>query len=140
MMENETIQENWFKRNRFWIFILSGIIFFGIVVISVSWNFSDFAKSAIDTELCDDAIVTANGNSKVIERLGVIEPVSQMAIFEGNSAYSNNDNHVEITVRVKGEKGHAKMDVVADKLDGNWNYKSIRIRTKNPADTIDVVN
>lgn len=139
-MDNEINQESWFRRHRLWVFLLSGLFLVGATVVAIVSNFSDFAQTAINTGLCNEAIVAANQNNDVVEKLGNLQPVDQMAILEGNAVYSENGNHAEITVRVVGEKGKAKMDIVADKQSGKWNYKTIRIRIKNPSETIEVLN
>lgn len=139
-MENETLAESWLKRNRLWISLLAIIVFVGFIVTIAVWNFSDFGKTLVNVGLCDDAIVTANQNARVQEVLGDLQPIDNMAVIEGNTVFTNNDRHAEITVRVNGDKGHAKMDIVADKVSEKWTYKMINIRMKNPDETIEVLN
>jgi hypothetical protein len=71
--------------------------------------------------------------------LGDLEPIDKLAILEGNAKYSNHNNSVELTVRVKGPKGKGKMDISADKNGTEWEYKKINIRIKQTEEVIQVL-
>jgi len=66
-------------------------------------------------------------------------PIDKLAIMEGNSVYSNENKNVEITVRVSGPKGKAKMDISAEKSGEKWEYKSIKVRIKKTKQEIQVL-
>ncbi|WP_299223373.1 cytochrome c oxidase assembly factor Coa1 family protein [uncultured Aquimarina sp.] len=55
-----------------------------------------------------------------------------MAILEGEVRYSDNNKSVDLSIRIKGSKRKASMDISADKINGEWNYKKINIRIKKP--------
>lgn len=133
-MDNELIiEKSWWQRNWKW-FLPASCLFLVCITLLIGTNngLTDFAQTYADSELCQNAINEANKNDEVIEDLGKLEPIDKFAIMEGNSVYSNSGKNVEITVRISGQKGKAKMDISAEKLGETWNYKIIKIRIKNP--------
>ena len=103
---------------------------------------TDFAQAYADTELYKNALEKVNTNQKVNELLGEIEPLGKMAILEGQTEYSNDNQTVNSTVRIIGTKGKARMDITAEKLNSEWNYSKINVRIKNPPEkkqTIEII-
>jgi hypothetical protein len=137
-MENDLIHKNnWWQRNWRWFLPLISFLMIGIFFFISSINgLTDFAQAYADTELCQNAINEANKNEKVIESLGKLESIDKLAIMEGNSVYSKEGKHVEVTVRVSGEKGKGKLDISADKNGEKWQYKKIKIRMKKTGNEI----
>ncbi|HKO78073.1 MAG TPA: cytochrome c oxidase assembly factor Coa1 family protein, partial [Flavobacterium sp.] len=58
---------------------------------------------------------------------------------ERNAIYSNNNNSVELSIRIKGNKGKGKMDISAEKSGTKWGYKKINIRIKEPKQEIQIL-
>tara|TARA_Y100001934_G_C11956515_1_gene587424 strand:+ start:205 stop:651 length:447 start_codon:yes stop_codon:yes gene_type:complete len=135
-MNNELIeQKNWWKRNWKWFVPVCGIILISITVFLSSGMggiTTDFAQAYADTELYENALIKVNADEKVNELLGEIEPLGKMAILEGQTEYSNDNQKVNSTVRIIGTKGKARMDITADRINGKWNYSKINVRIKNP--------
>ncbi|MEM1002782.1 MAG: cytochrome c oxidase assembly factor Coa1 family protein [Bacteroidota bacterium] len=135
-MNDELIEhKSWWKRNWKWL-----VPFCGISIIAITTFFSsgmggimtDFAQAYADTELYSNAIERLNSEQKVTELLGQIEPLNKMAILEGETDYSNNNQTVNATVQIAGTKGKARMDITADRINNEWNYSRINVRIKNP--------
>ena len=140
-MDNEiNVEKTWLKKNWKWLMPVSGMLLICILFVSsIDGNFSDFAQAYSDTSLCQKAIDKTNKNERVIEILGRLEPIDKLAIMEGNAKYSNKGNSVEMTIRVTGNKGKAKMDFSADKNGQNWDYKNIKIRIKKTGEEIQIL-
>jgi hypothetical protein len=143
-MNNELIPEkSWSKRNRKWFLptiLLSFLLAIGLFSTSnINKNIVDFAQAYTDNSLYENAIEKAKGNQRVLEILGNLEPIDPLAIIEGNAKYSNNSNSVALSVRIKGNKGSAKMDILADKKGTEWQYKKITIRIKQPKEEIQIL-
>ena len=143
-MDNELIVEkSWWKRNWKWFlptFILVFLLLFGVILSSgVEGNVTDIAQAYSDNSLYEKAIEKAKTNERVIELIGEIEPIDKLAILEGNAIYSNNNNSVELSIRVRGNKGNGKMDISADKNGKEWGYKKISIRIKDPKEEIQIL-
>ena len=143
-MDNELIiEKSWLKRNWKW-FLLTSIIIFLLVLglllsSSVDGNITDISQAYSDKSLYQKAIEKAKTNNRVLEVIGEIEPIDKLAILEGNAIYSNNNNSVELSVRVKGNKGRGKMDISAKKNGNEWEYKKINIRIKEPIEEIQIL-
>lgn len=141
-MDNELIiEKSWFKKN--WIWFLPAIIlliFFGFILCTtIDGNVTDIAQAYSENSLYENAIEKAETNPKVIEFIGEIEPIDKLAILEGIVIYSNNNNSVELSIRIKGNKGKGKMDISADKRGIKWDYKKINIRIKEPKQEIQIL-
>lgn len=143
-MDNELIVEkSWWKRNWKWFlptFLLMFLLLFGLILsLSIDGNVTDIAQAYSDNSLYEKAIEKVKKNKRVLEVLGEIEPIDKLAILEGNAIYSNNNNSVELSVRVKGNKGKGKMDISAEKNGNGWEYKKINIRIKEPKEEIQIL-
>jgi len=100
---------------------------------------TDIAKVYTDTSIYENALEKAKDNTQVITVLGDLAPIDTFAIVEGAVFYSNNNETVNITVRIKGSKGKGKLDIVAHKVKERWDYELIKIRIKDPKATIVVL-
>jgi predicted negative regulator of RcsB-dependent stress response len=142
-MDNEITQhKNWLQRNAKWLApLVVVIILLGSAVFS---SVSDAQMGGYANALADDALYTnalnkAQENAEVKKVLGTLEMVDQLAIIESNVTYSNNNNAVNLSVRVKGSKAKGRMDVIAAKVNNAWHYSLIKIRIKDPKQEINVL-
>ena len=138
-MDNRlVIEKSWWQRNWKWILPIGIILFLVSIVLtlSIDGNPTDILQAYNEDLLYKNAIDKANSNERVIEVIGKIDDLDQLAILEGSSKYSNNNNSIEITFRVTGDKGKGKMDISADKNGTDWEYKKITIRIKDPKEEI----
>jgi hypothetical protein len=143
-MDNNLINEqSWWKKNWKWFlptFLIMLLLAFGLLLSSsVNGNITDITQAYSDNSLYEKAIEKAKTNKRVIEVIGEIEPIDKLAILEGNAIYSNNQNSVELSIRVKGSKGKGKMDISANKIGNKWEYKKINIRIKDPKEEIQIL-
>jgi cytochrome oxidase complex assembly protein 1 len=141
-MDNElNIERSWWEKNWKWflptILFLIGVTLF--ITSSINGNATDIARAYSENTLYEKAIEKSKSNKRVLELLGNLKPIDKLAIIEGNAKYSNNTNSIEITVRVEGSKGKAKMDISADKIGTQWKYKKIAIRLKHPKEEIQIL-
>jgi hypothetical protein len=143
-MDNDLIvKESWLKRNWKWSIPTTIIFIFilGLLLTSNSQeNITDIVQAYADNSLYEKAIAKANSNKRILQTIGIIQPIDKLAILEGNAVYTNNSNSVELSVRIKGNKGNGKLDITADKVGKEWKYKKIIVRNKNPKEEIVVVN
>ena len=138
-MNNELIkQKSWWKKNWKWFITISGLV---LIIISVFISSgmgtisADLAKAYSDTELYENALEKVKSNQKVNDLLGKIEPIDKLAILEGTVHYTNENQTVNSTIRLKGTKGKAKLDISADRIHNEWNYTKIKVRIKNPPES-----
>ncbi|NHN24172.1 hypothetical protein FIA58_000655 [Flavobacterium jejuense] len=135
------IKQNWWQKNWKWFLPTSVLLLLlgFVLVLSIAGNATDIVQAYNDETLYTKAIEKVKLNKRVIEVLGEIKPIDKLAILEGNTKYSNNNNSVEISIRIIGSKEKGKMDVIADKIDKEWKYKKITIRIKNPKEKIEIL-
>lgn len=143
-MNNELIEnKSWLKTNWKWFipsFIILLLLVFGLLLSSsVDGNITAIAKAYSDNSLYENAIEKAKTNKRVLEVIGAIEPIDKLAILEGNTNYSNENNVIETTVRIKGNKAKGKMDITAVKNGNEWEFKKICIRIKESKEEIDIL-
>jgi len=135
-MNNELMeQKSWWKRNWKWFLPVTG---FAIIFITIFFSlglggaFSNMAQAYADTELYENALEKVKSNQRAIKLLGEIEPIDKLAILEGSVGYSDDNKTVNSSIRVKGKKLIARMDITAIRINDKWDYKKINIRVKNP--------
>lgn len=141
-MNNELIiAKSWWSSN--WKWLLSTLLFLLFVGFllsaSIEGSITDLAQAYSDKSLYENAIDKANTNKRVLEVFGKIEPIDQLSILEGNAIYTNNNNSVVLSIRIKGDKGNGKMDISAERNRTAWNYKKINIRIKDPKEEIQII-
>jgi len=143
-MHNDLVEkENWLKRNWKWSVPAAVVFIFilGLLLTSNSQkNITDIMQAYNDNSIYEKAIDKANSNKRILQTIGTIQPIDQLAILEGNAVYSNNNNSVTLSVRIKGDNGNGKLDIVAEKVGKDWKYKKIIVRNKNPKEEIVVLN
>lgn len=143
-MDNELVKkENWFKRNWKWSVPTTILVIFiaGLFLSSNSpEDISDVIQAYNDSSIYEKAIEKANSDERITQTLGIIQPIDKLAILEGNAVYSNDNNSVSLSVRIKGSKGNGKLDISADKIGMAWKYKKIIVRNKKTKEEIIVVN
>ncbi len=137
------INKSWWQRNWKWFLPTSSMLFIivigSLITASIEGNAKDYAQAYSDDSLYEKALEKVKANPRVKETLGEIEPIDKLAILEGNTKYSDNNNSVETTIRIKGTKTKGKMDISATKNGTGWEYKKINIRVKDPKEEIDVL-
>lgn len=136
-------QKSWWKKNWKWFLPVSMIILIVVAILSssgVGGIANNYAQAYSDQELYQDALEHVKSNSRVIEVLGEIEPIDKLAILEGEVQYSNNNQRVNSTIRIVGSKGKAKMDILANRVQGKWNYQKILVRVKSPPEKKQNIN
>lgn len=142
-MDNEIQKrKSWIGRNWKWLTPVGVIGVLGLMLLfsAISQgNPGDFALALKDNQLYQGAVDKANQNEDVKNAIGTLDPVDKMAILESTVEYSDNKQSVNLTVRVSGSKGKAKMDVQAVKSETAWHYKFIKMRIKNPKQEIIVL-
>ncbi|HJY12656.1 MAG TPA: cytochrome c oxidase assembly factor Coa1 family protein, partial [Flavobacterium sp.] len=117
------------------------VFIFGLFLASDSPNgITDIVQAYNDNTLYEKAIEKANSDKKILQTIGIIQPIDRLAIVEGNTVYSNDNNSVSLSVRIKGTKGSGKLNISADKIGTVWKYKKIIVRNKNTKEEITVVN
>lgn len=132
-MSNElVVGESWIKRNWKWFLPTTlFILLLGFILSSnIGGNATDIFQAYNDNSLYEKAIEKANTNTEVLALIGKIQPIDKLSIMEGNVVYSNNNNSVESSVRIKGTKETGKIDIVAKRTGTKWEYQKITIRIK----------
>lgn len=131
----------WFKRKRTWLLLLmlAGFgLFISTLPSELPANIFYLTKAYSEPEICRGALEITKKNPKILEILGELEPMGNLDMLNGSVFYSEGGDSVAITINVEGNKEikniRSKMDVVAFRIDGNWEYQKIQIRIKNPVE------
>ncbi|TXE10752.1 hypothetical protein ES711_02260 [Gelidibacter salicanalis] len=145
-MNNDLItNKNWWQRHKRWFVPTLGIVclVIGLLISSgLGAIGSDVTRAYTDPALYEDALTQVKLHPEVTKLLGTIAPIDKFAILEGQIQYTNDDQTVNSTVRINGSKGKAKLDISADRVQNEWNYKTIRVRIVSPTEhnqTIEVL-
>lgn len=144
-MNNELIPQKTLWRKP-WVWVCLTLFLFligigGFIVANTNGQTAHFAQAIFgDTALFDMALEKTKEDERTVQVFGELEAIDKMAIVEGDVQYSNNNNEVQATVRVKGSKGKGKMDITATRKGDEWEYNKIVLRTQNPEVKIIVLN
>ena len=138
---DKIIFKRWFFGNSKWMIPLIGIIALIIVIFSspVGSEIKGIAAVYTESSVYKNALDKANINEEVIEKLGVLDEIDFLAIVEGSIKYSNNNNTIDASFRVKGTKGRGRIAISADRNNKEWIYRKIYIGIKKPKTTIIVL-
>lgn len=136
MNHNNIRQGNWMQRHWKWFAPTILVSLLLVVFFSSGLNkmTSDLTLAYSDTELYSKALEKIKTNETVKTILGDIEPIDQLAILEGQVNYSEDNTKVKSSIRIIGTKGKAKLDIIANKVETEWIYKTIVVRIKQPKD------
>ena len=140
---NELIEyKSWWERNWKWVISVMIVVFIGLGLISnskVGESVTDITRAYSDASIYENALDLAQKNEQIKKLLGELKPIDNMAIIEGSVIYSNSNNSVDMSLRIKGSKGKGKIDISADRNELEWNYSKINIRIKEPRQTIKIL-
>jgi len=139
MNELITKKSRW---NTHWKWLIPLLVLFsGILIIlaSAGNEISGVVAVYAESEIYENALEIARENQEVKQKLGDLEPIDFFAIAEGVVKYSNDNNSIAISVRVKGSKEKGKLDISADKKENKWEYNRIQIRIRKPKETIKIL-
>lgn len=138
-MINEMTNTSWGRRNRKWLIPLAIIVISAGAGVSLLSGTSDMARAYADEALFRDAVLLASDNAEVSQLLGSPEPLSKMAIAEGNTVYNTDGTLIKATITIKGKKQKGKLDFSARKESAVWKFDKIQVRIKDPDRTITVL-
>ena len=139
-MNTVASKKPWLNRNWKWLIPLL-VLSLGItIVLGLAGNeISGVVAVYAESEIYEDALKIAKENNEVKQKLGDLKPIGFSAIAEGVIKFSNNNNSVDISVRVTGSKGRGRIDISANRKENKWEYKRIQIRIKRPKETIKIL-
>ena len=126
---------NWFNKNYKWLVPIAFITILIIYLIGSSGLgkiSTNLAQAYLDDELYTKAIEKANRDRRVEKKLGEIQPIDKMAILNGEVRYSDDNQSVISTIKIKGEKDNGKLDLRAHRKEEEWKYDQLNIRILNP--------
>lgn len=134
-MEENVPRQNWFNRNWKWavptggclLIIILFIVFAGSMILGVSSLFTG-------SEPYKEALLSAQSSEVVIKAMG--EPIEEDGIAKGSVNYTNGEGHFNLEIPLKGPKGKAILFVVADKYDGDWEYKVMELELSETGELI----
>ena len=141
MDSNELIKEKKWWARRKWALLAVIVVFALIVVLFIGGlkTFGNFGKAYADKPVFDNALAMVQNDITANSLIGKALPLDDMAITNGSVTYSDDDNVITATIPVKGSLKKAKLDIVANKVNGKWQYTTVKIRTKDPKHEIDVL-
>ncbi len=133
-MNKKVNPKSWWYRNWKWV------SFFGIILIPIILFFSltgdatfRYGSVYLQPKLINNAIDKANQNNEVTSELGQLQPTDFFRLLEGEVTYQNNNSLIAVTVGLRGENGkRGKLDILAKKVDKQWEYQKITVRIKKP--------
>ncbi len=138
-MENPLLAPQPFYKSR-GAYIVLGVVAIVITAALIFFrdgNVNNYAWACTHKIIFRNAARAATANARVANRLGTTQPLSEMAILEGEVT-RDKDSSFTATVTITGKNEKAKMDVKVHEDAKLWYYDYINIRFKNPDEIIPV--
>ncbi|SDS28978.1 cytochrome c oxidase assembly factor Coa1 family protein [Gramella sp. MAR_2010_147] len=127
----------WINRNYKWlvpVVCIITIILYLFTSSGLGKIATDLTQAYADNDLYKNAIENANKDQRVLKSIGFIKPIDKMVILNGEVRYSENNQKVSTTIKINGEKGDAKLDIEAYRIDEKWHYDQINVRIFNSSE------
>jgi Cytochrome oxidase complex assembly protein 1 len=127
---------SWWGRNWKWVLpcgclapfvLIGGCVAAGALLIFGSLKNSDAYHKSLEA---------VRANKEVEDALGA--PLEPSFIVTGNIYVGTSGGHAQISYDVTGPKGSATVYAVAEKKDGEWIFRSIKVYPKESGKRIDV--
>jgi Cytochrome oxidase complex assembly protein 1 len=126
--------DTWWSRN--WVRVLvvgscgAVVLFFAGIVFIVVGAFGMMRSSGA----CQEAVARAAATPAVVQALG-----SPIAIGWFVTGTLDPGRHAEMKIPISGPRGSARIDVVASKEDGTWNFSTLTVRLRATGARISLV-
>jgi hypothetical protein len=131
-------QKNWFQRHWKWLVpVIIVLVTIPVFTSSLGGALKDYGRLYTNPSLYENALTKVKEHKKATDILG--EPIETGFLFEGEVRYYNMGNSVKMVIPIKGSNLNAKMDIEAHKINGEWVYTRIRVRTKNPKNSVNII-
>ena len=127
---------SWWGRNWKWVLplgclapfvLVGGCVAAGIILIFGSLKNSDAYHKSLEA---------VRANKEVEDVLGA--PIEPSFVVSGNIYVGNSGGRAQVSYDVTGPKGSATVYAVAEKKDGEWTFRSIKVYPKDSGKRIDV--
>lgn len=130
-------QKPWLQRNWIWLITIAIVVMLTLFISSpIGTVVTDIAKVSAESKIYEDAWQLTSENKDIIKTLGTLESISKLDIIEGQVKYADDNDTVNMTVRVVGDKGKGKLDISATREGIDWDYNLIKVRLKNSKESI----
>ena len=130
-------RKSWFERNWKW-FVPSGcltliVLFLAFVAAIFGIVETSFRSSGPYTH----ALAQAQANSQVSEKLG--QPLKPGWLVSGSINVNGDSGDADISIPISGPRGKGEIYVVANKIAGEWQYKTLQVAVDGQQDRIDLL-
>ena len=127
---------SWWQRNWKWVApvgCLLPIVLIGGSAIGLVFGLLSFIKSS---DAYTRSLAAVRADKSIQDALG--EPIQPAMLVTGQIQVANNSGHADLAYQISGPKGEGFVHAVADKVGGQWIYKSNRVFIKASGQEIEV--
>lgn len=130
-------RKSWFGRNWKW-FVPSGCLTVIVLVLAfIAGVFGIVEASIRSSGPYTHALAQAQASSQVSERLG--QPLKPGWLVSGSINVNGDSGDADISIPISGPKGKGEIYVVANKIAGVWQYKTLQVEIDGQPDRIDLL-
>jgi Cytochrome oxidase complex assembly protein 1 len=129
-------ERSWWGRNWKWVVPLGCLSPFLLIGGCVAALAIVLFGSLKNSDAYQKSLEAVRANQEVESVLGA--PITPAFFVTGNIFVGNGGGHVDISYDVSGPKGSATVHAVADKKDGAWEFRSIKVFPAESGKRIDV--
>ena len=121
---NSPASQTWLQKNTKWIVLAAvalGILLLGLFIAAIVMIASTAMRS---NDVYREALARAQASPVLVERLGT--PIEAGFFTSGSINVNGPAGNADLAIPIRGPRGEATVNVVAEKRGGVWIYESIR--------------
>ncbi|MFH6957482.1 cytochrome c oxidase assembly factor Coa1 family protein [Flavobacterium aquidurense] len=131
------VRKSWWERNWKWFVPTGCVSLLLIFVLFIASIFFGVTSMMTNSDVYKEAMIKANLNKVVTEKLG--SPIEDDGMTSGSINTTNGDRgSCNLQIPIKGPKGQATLFVVAEKK-GTWQYSEMTVVIKTTKEEIDLL-
>ncbi|MFG4001684.1 cytochrome c oxidase assembly factor Coa1 family protein [Flavobacterium aquidurense] len=131
------VRKSWWERNWKWFVPTGCVSLLLIFVLFIASIFFGVTAMMTNSDVYKEAMIKANLNKVVTEKLG--SPIEDDGMTSGSINTTNGDRgSCNLQIPIKGPKGQATLFVVAEKK-GTWQYSEMTVVIKTTKEEIDLL-
>ena len=131
------IGKSWFDRNWKWFVPCICLAVIALILAFVAAVFGIVETAFKSSGPYIHAMAQAQTSSQVSDRIG--QPLKPGWFVSGSININGDSGDADISIPISGPKGKGEIYVVANKIAGDWQYKTLQVAVDGQPDRIDLL-
>jgi hypothetical protein len=129
--------KGWFDRNWKWLLPVGCLGFLVLASAFVGGIFLLVETSFRNSDVCAQALARAQADPRVVAEIG--QPLKAGWLITGDINVYGSSGRADVSVPIFGPKGKGKIDAVARKTAGVWEFQTLQVKVEGRPERIDLL-